>query len=236
MNYNYICVSIDGCDVSGKSSAIIKIKNQLETDGYEVVVFKDFTDNSWHNERYTTQESFITEIRNYVLNLEHTYSKLPNTVNPLLFTVVRLKMIEDIKKYINTRHKDVSIIKKPLVILLDRYVHSTLAYQVSLGCDINLTEYLCYHACTLLKPNLSILLDIDYLTYIERINKRKNKLIDDTESQLIKEDIFNDIKMNFTINFKNSYQKYADQHLIIDNSVFSNKNTDLIISQIKNIF
>jgi thymidylate kinase len=145
-------------------------------------------------------------------------------------------MIEDIKKYINIRNSNVDIVLKPLVIILDRYIHSTLAYQVSLGCNIQLVEYLCYHACTLLKPNLSILLDIDYLTYIERINKRRNKFIDETESQLIKADIFDDIKMNFIVNFKNGYIKYADQHLIIDNNIFNDGNTDLIVSQIKSIF
>ena len=231
-----ICIELDSEDklytttdykLTHNSSAIVKIKKQLELDGYDVVIFKDFTEN-YPNKYY---KSLITEIREFVLNTNNNYATLPKTINPLLFTVARLKMIEDIKRFINNRYN-----KNPLVIILDRYVHSTLAYQVSLGCDINLTEYLCYHACTLLKPNLSVLLDINYLTYIERINKRKSKFIDNTESQLIKEDIFDDIKMNFIVNFKNSYLKYADKHLIIDNNVFSDKNTDLIISQIKSIF
>jgi thymidylate kinase len=231
MTKNYTCVSIDGIDVSGKSIAIVKVKKQLELDGYEVVIFKDFSEN-YPDKNY---KSFIAEIREFVLNPNSNYATLPKTINPLLFTVARLKMIEDIKRYINTRHKDVILTLKPLVIILDRYVHSTLAYQVSLGCDIQLVEYLCHHACTLLKPNLSILLDIDYLTYIERINKRKSKFIDDTESQLIKEDIFNDIQMNFIANFESGYAKYADQHLIIDNNVFSDTNIDLIISKIKSV-
>lgn len=232
MKKDYICVSVDGIDASGKSTAISKVKKQLELDGYEVVVFKDFYEN-YPNRNY---KSFITEIREFVLNPNSGYAPLPKTINPLLLTVTRLKMIEDIKKYINIRNSNVDIVLKPLVIILDRYIHSTLAYQVSLGCNIQLTEYLCYHACTLLKPNLSILLDIDYLTYIERINKRRNKFIDETESQLIKADIFDDIKMNFIVNFKNGYIKYADQHLIIDNNIFNDGNTDLIVSQIKSIF
>lgn len=232
-NNNIICVSIDGIDTSGKSTAIIKIKKQLEIEGYDVVIFKDFTDNQLDNEQYNypNQESFITEIRNYILNSEHKYKKLPNIVNPLLFTVARLKMIEDINTFIELRLKS-----KPLIIILDRYIYSTLAYQISLGCDVTLTEYLCSYSCKLLKPHLSVLLDINHNTYITRLYSRREKSKDDIELNLLKESIFNNIRNNFLLNFKNSYTKYADQHLIIDNNIFNDNNIDLIINEIKSIF
>lgn len=218
----YICVSFDGVDLAGKTSTILNVKAILLKEGYSVKIFKDFTDNEI---RFSDKKSIISEIRKAVLD-NNEYYKLPMNLNTLLFTIARLKMITDIKEYIRLNINDKS--DKPLIILLDRYVHSTLAYQINMGEDPTLVTFLCKYAVKLFKTDLSVLLDIDYETYENR--KANRKTLDKIES-VIDKNLFENIRKSFLDYFifpKDSDNKeYVNGTIVINNNSSTNRANDI---------
>lgn len=226
MNKKYICVSFEGLDTSGKTYLVKVLQDYFSKLGYKVKSFKDFTDNK------PIKKSFITEIRNFFLyNTE--YDELPKIATPFLITAIRMKMIEDIKAFINEKDSVEIESDKPVIILLDRYIHSTLAYDSDSELDNHQLRNLCVCACDIIKPNLSIFLDITYETYKQRINLRAHK--DKIESTLDLK--FNDIRARFAESFYEADFMLSEKHVVLDNNNFGNEQkckdliTGLLLSQ-----
>jgi dTMP kinase len=78
------------------------------------------------------------------------------------------------------------------VIISDRYMHSSFAYQGAAGVDIDWMKSLNQHA---LKPDLVILLDIDPDKSLERVSDRSRTVFEDNE---------------YLKNVRSEYLKYAD--------------------------
>lgn len=215
MSNNYICVSFEGLDTCGKTSMVKILDSYFSQLGYKVKSFKDFTDNA------KTKESFVTEIRNFLLH-ESNYDELPKTATPFLITAIRLKMIHDIRNFIENECSD-----RPVIILLDRYIHSTLAYDFDSTLDIEQLKGLCKYACELLKPDLSIFLDIHKDVYLERIKNRGKK--DKIESSL--DTRFDSIRERFLNIFYEVDLDLSCKYITLDNNKFDNeqKCKDLIM-------
>ena len=133
-------ITLEGPDGSGKTQQIHLLSEFLESRGSKV---------------FFSREPGGTEIgdqiRNVIMDLKNT-SMNPRT-ETLLFCASRAQIVEEVIK---------PKLKDGYVVILDRYADSTLAYQgYGHGNDLQTIRQLLNFATGGLKPDLTILLDID---------------------------------------------------------------------------
>lgn len=144
-------ITLEGPDGSGKSSQIPVLADWLRSQGYDV---------------YTTREPGGTGIGNQIREI--LLNKLENTaMHPrteiLLFLSSRAQLVEEVIRPLRD---------KGTIILCDRYADSTLAYQgYGHGVDLNDLRNLLDFATGSLYPDLTLLLDLDVMSGLERRKK-----------------------------------------------------------------
>ncbi|MRS05243.1 dTMP kinase, partial [bacterium] len=144
-------ITLEGPDGSGKSSQIPVLADWLRSQGYDV---------------YTTREPGGTGIGNQIREI--LLNKLENTaMHPrteiLLFLSSRAQLVEEVIRPLSD---------KGTIILCDRYADSTLAYQgYGHGVDLNDLRNLLDFATGGLYPDLTLLLDLDVMSGLERRKK-----------------------------------------------------------------
>lgn len=141
----FIC--IEGLDGSGKTTqAKILVKN-LRRKGFDAV--------------YTTEPSVGKVgklIRSFVLDRKE---RVPAALEALLFAADRVDHMENVIK---------PLLKQGRVVVCDRYVYSTLAYQGAAGLDLNWIELVNRFA---LKPDLALLVDVPSGVVVQRLKRKK---------------------------------------------------------------
>ena len=141
----FICV--EGLDGSGKTTqAKILVKN-LRRRGFDAV--------------YTTEPSVGKVgklIRSFVLNRE---DRVPVALEALLFAGDRVDHVETVVK---------PMLKDCKIVVCDRYVYSTLAYQGAAGLDLEWIECINHFA---LKPHLALLVDVPVDVVVKRLKRKK---------------------------------------------------------------
>ena len=144
-------ITLEGPDGSGKSSQIPVLADWLRSQGYDV---------------FTTREPGGTGIGNQIREI--LLNKLENTaMHPrteiLLFLSSRAQLVEEVIRPLRD---------KGTIILCDRYADSTLAYQ-GYGHGVDLTDLrnLLDFATSGLYPDLTLLLDLDVMSGLERRKK-----------------------------------------------------------------
>lgn len=148
-------ISLEGPDGSGKSSQLPLLADWLRSNGYEV---------------YTTREPGGTEIGNQIREI--VLNKLENTaMHPrteiLLFLSSRAQLVEEIIRPLRD---------KGTIILCDRYADSTMAYQgYGHGVDLATLQNLLNFATGNLYPDLTLLLDVEAKTGLDRRKKNSGK-------------------------------------------------------------
>lgn len=143
-------ITLEGPEGSGKSSQLPLLAGWLRQQDYQV---------------FTTREPGGTligdQIRSILGNLENTAMQ-PRT-EILLFLAARAQLVEEVMR---------PLLEKGTIILCDRYSDSTLAYQgYGHGVDLNTLKKLLDFATGGLYPDLTLLLDIDVQTGLERRKK-----------------------------------------------------------------
>lgn len=143
-------ITLEGPEGSGKSSQLPLLADWLRQQDYQV---------------FTTREPGGTligdQIRSILGNLENTAMQ-PRT-EILLFLAARAQLVEEVMR---------PLLEKGTIILCDRYSDSTLAYQgYGHGVDLNTLKKLLDFATGGLYPDLTLLLDIDVQTGLERRKK-----------------------------------------------------------------
>jgi dTMP kinase len=140
-------ITLEGSEGSGKSSQIPKLAETLKAAGYKV---------------FTTREPGGTligdQIRAVLLNKSHTEMHMRTEV--LLLQASRAQLVEQ-------------VIKPHLllgeIVLCDRYADSSLAYQAyGYGIDPELIRPIINYATCGLKPDLTLLLDVDIEAGLKR--------------------------------------------------------------------
>jgi dTMP kinase len=106
-------------------------------------------------------------IRNRIL---YSDARPPTSVEALLFAADRIDHI---------RNEVVPALERDQLVVSDRYVYSSLAYQGSAGLDLKWIEAVNEHA---LKPDLAILIDVDPETVLSRL-RRKKSVMENLETQ-----------------------------------------------------
>jgi len=150
----FIC--IEGLDASGKTTHAYKLVRSLLERGYEAL--------------YTTEPSsgqIGKFVRSYILQRKE---RVPTVVEALLFAVDRVDHIERTIK---------PGMKEGKIVVSDRYLYSSLAYQGAAGLDLNWINEINEFA---LSPDLAIYLDVPPEIVIKRL-KRKKSVMENLHTQ-----------------------------------------------------
>jgi dTMP kinase len=157
----FIC--IEGIDASGKTTQTRRLVKKLCGKGIDAV--------------YTTEPSSGQVgklIRHHVLDRE---KRVPIAMEALLFAADRVDHLE----------KEVKpALKSGKVVVCDRYVYSTLAYQGAAGLDLEWIESINRFA---LVPDLALFLDVSPTVVLKRL-KRKKSVMETVENQHRVRDVY----------------------------------------------
>ncbi len=160
-------ITFEGPDGSGKTTQIHKLIDQLEKDGRNIV----FT-------REPGGTKISDQVREVLMNMENK-QMFPRT-ETLLFCSARAQLVEEVIR---------PALKEGKVVISDRYVDSTLAYQgYGHGFDQNLLIHLLNFTTGNLWPDLTILLDIPSEKGLQRriVNKEDWNRLDDYQLEFHK--------------------------------------------------
>jgi dTMP kinase len=133
-------ITLEGPEGSGKSMQIPELADFVRKQGFEVL---------------TTREPGGTtigdQIRQVIMRMDNT-SMHPNT-EILLFCAARAQIVAEVIR---------PNLEKGVVVISDRYADSTLAYQgYGHGLDLKILHEILHFATGGLKPDLTLLLDVD---------------------------------------------------------------------------
>jgi dTMP kinase len=178
-------VCIEGLDKSGKTTQSVILVEALCKKGYDAV--------------YTTEPSdgeIGTFIRKYVLQRNE---RVPTVVEALLFAADRADHIENGVK---------PMLEKGKIVVSDRYVYSSLAYQGAAGLSLDWIKQINNQA---LKPDLAIYLDVPVEVLVQRYQSA-NSVMEKLETQRRVEQIYQKLvqeKELIRINGKRSIEEAA---------------------------
>ncbi len=140
-------ITLEGPDGSGKTSQVKPLADFLIAKGYPIFIAR---------EPGGTQIG--EQVREILMRLDNT-TMHPHT-ETLLFCSARAQLVEEVIKPQLADGK---------IVILDRYADSTLAYQgYGHGNDLDLIREILRFATGGLKPDLTVLLDIDSETGLKR--------------------------------------------------------------------
>jgi len=142
----FICVEgLDGC---GKTTQTKLLVERLEKKGYDAI--------------YTAEPSggkIGSLIKEYCL---HGETRVSSIVEALLFTADRFEHVEK---------EVIPALNEGKLVVSDRYVYSSLAYQGAAGLDLEWIEKINEHA---IRPHLAVFIDVEPETVIQRLKPRKS--------------------------------------------------------------
>jgi len=142
----FIC--IEGLDASGKTTHARRLVRELRQRGFDAI--------------YTTEPTsgeIGNFIRRHVLQRER---RVPSVIEALLFAVDRVEHVEG---------KIKPALEEGKIVVSDRYLYSSLAYQGAAGIDLNWIEEINRHA---IRPDLAIYIDVPPEVAVKRIRRRRS--------------------------------------------------------------
>ena len=151
-----VLVSIEGIDASGKTTQAKLLVKSLKEMGYRVVYTKEPTDGFWGE-----------ILREKVLYGE---KRVPAVVEALLFALDRFEHVENTIK---------PALKEGEIVVSDRYIHSSLAYQSAAGLDLKWIREINKFAP---KPDIAIYIDVPPEFVVSRL-KAKRSVMEKLENQ-----------------------------------------------------
>lgn len=197
-------ISIEGPEGSGKTTVAKNITEVLQKEGYKVV--------------YTREPGGVgiaEKIRDIILDVNNT--NLDPRSEALLYAASRRQhLVEKVQP----------ILKDGAIIICDRFIDSSLAYQGharNIGIDEVFSINMFAVENTL--PDLTILLDIDPKVGLERINTQRNGEINRLDLESLS--FHNAVHEGYQI-IKN---KYRDRFTIVD----GNQSKDIVFDEIYKI-
>lgn len=162
MNRKGVFICIEGLDGSGKTTQAKLLTKKLCEDGLNVVF---------------TAEPSQGRIGKFIRKRLFEEKRMPVSVEALLFAADR---IEHVENEVNPE------LMQGKIVVSDRYVYSSLAYQGSAGLSLDWIEQVNSNA---LKPDLSIFIDVAPEVVLERL-KRKKSVMEILETQKKVRDIY----------------------------------------------
>ena len=147
-------IVFEGVDGGGKSTQMKMLADYFKDKGYEVKLHME-----------PTNGTIGSLIWTYMRSKNRSYS--PET-EALLFAADRIEHGKTIEK----------LLSEGKVVISDRYLHSSLAYQGAAGVDVEWMK--CLNRDTL-KPDLVLLLDIDPVNSLKRVSGRDKTVFEELE-------------------------------------------------------
>ena len=196
-------IVFEGIEGSGKSHHVSKVAKYLENKRISYIKIRE-PGGSLNSEK----------IRKLILNKN---SKFDVNTDLLLYLAARSENIKLIKKFY-----------KKKIILIDRFIDSTIAYQHhGMGIDIKIINLINKYLLKNIKVDFTFLNIVNKKNLYLRLKKRKS---------LNRYDQFN---MNFYNKVQKGFLKLSKSnkkfYKIIDSNIDIKKNEDLIINQIKKL-
>ncbi|MGI6225967.1 MAG: dTMP kinase [Peptococcales bacterium] len=179
-------ITLEGCDGSGKTTQINLLKNKLK----EMAIPCLFT-------REPGGTHISEQVREVILDAAN--QGMVSQTEALLYGACRAQLVGEVI---------LPALKKGMHVICDRFIDSTLAYQgYGRGLSLEDLEAINNYATGGLKPDLTIVLDINPELTLQRISKRK---VDRLEGE----------KVEFHHRVRNGYLKLAqlepERFIIID--------------------
>ena len=147
-----VLICIEGLDKSGKTTQSLLLVEALKREGFDAV--------------YTSEPSsgeIGKFIKRYVLGQKE--KRIPVVAEALLFAADRAEHVErEIKP----------LLEEGKIVISDRYIYSSIAYQGAAGLDIGWIEEINRMA---LEPDLAIYIDVPVEVVIRRFKKGKDRTI-----------------------------------------------------------
>ncbi len=155
MRKNGLFITFEGVDGCGKTTQLNLLHDFLTSKGYEVVLTREPGGN----------HQLGQQIRNILL---HAKCEVDSKAEMFLFLADRA---QHIGKFV------LPSLKEGKIVLCDRHTDSTLAYQ-GYGRGQSLDEIICLNniATNNIKPDLTLLYDIDIETSNARVGKEKDRM------------------------------------------------------------
>ncbi len=150
-----IFICIEGLDGSGKSTQAKLLTKRLCKEGYNAVF---------------TAEPSKGKIGLFIRKRLFEKERLPTAVEALLFAADRIEHVQQVI---------VPALQEGKIVISDRYVYSSLAYQGSAGLSLDWIETI---NDTAKNPDLSIFIDVAPETVLERL-KRKKSVMENLQTQ-----------------------------------------------------
>ena len=186
MSKNLLIV-FEGIEASGKSTSLKKVIKFLQKKKIEYITFRE-----------PGGTNFSEKIRSLMLNKN---SKLNNKTDLFLLMASRS---ENVDKILRENYKS-------KVILIDRFVDSTLAYQhYGMGLDKDLILKMNNFLLGNLKPNFTFLSVVNKKNMLDRLKSRKNR----NKYDHFKYNFYNKVQKGFLKIAKKNKSKY----LILDSN------------------
>ena len=196
-------IVFEGIEGSGKSHHINKVSKYLDKKKINYIKIRE-PGGSLNSEK----------IRRLILNKKSNFN---------IYT--------DLLLYLAARSENINLIKKAYkkkIILIDRFVDSTIAYQhYGMGVDLKIINFINKFLLKNIKVNFTFLNIVNKKNLFQRLKNRKS---------LNRYDRFD---MNFYNKVQKGFLKLAKSnkksYKIIDSNLYIKKNEDLIINQIKKL-
>lgn len=142
----FIC--IEGIDASGKTTHAHRLVENLLHKGFDAV--------------YTTEPT-SGEIGKYIrTHILQGKERVPSMIEALLFAVDRIEHVENMIK---------PALQEGKIVISDRYIYSSLAYQGAAGLDLKWIEEINKFVVL---PNLAVYIDIPAEVVFERLKREKS--------------------------------------------------------------
>jgi len=147
--------TFEGPEGSGKSTHITLLYNYLKDRGFKVIKVREPGDTR-----------IGEKIRRILLDADN--QEIFPLTETLLYMACRHQLVKE---------KITPYLKKGYIVLCDRFLDSTFAYQgFGLGVDLNLIKSLAKYVCQDLSPDLTILLDIPVKSGLRHIKRKYDRI------------------------------------------------------------
>ena len=200
-------VTFEGIEGSGKSYQCRKLHKELRKKNLSVILTREpgGTKSAEKIRKVILEDYFASDSK-------EKFSKYTDT---LLYLAARNEHVQNIIK---------PAISKKKIVICDRFIDSTLAYQVyGKGVSKNLVDSIHKYILGSIKPDLTFVLKVNISKALQRLKKRKKK------------NRYDKFSKNFYIRVQNAFikiaKKNAKRYCIVDNSEDSTKTESVILDK-----
>ena len=200
-------VTFEGIEGSGKSYQCRKLHKELRKKNLSVILTREpgGTKSAEKIRKVILEDYFASDSK-------EKFSKYTDT---LLYLAARNEHVQNIIK---------PAIAKKKIVICDRFIDSTLAYQVyGKGVSKNLVDFIHKYILGSIKPDLTFVLKVNISKALLRLKKRRKK------------NRYDKFSKNFYTKVQNAFikiaRKNAKRYCIVDNSEDSTKTESVILDK-----